>query len=79
MLKYTFYWNDGRREILNGQNVFDALTKAGYTGCSLKNLAFYFPDENNDFYWDEENKKWIFGPDHSSGININDIFKKYVH
>lgn len=63
MKQYTFFWEDGTREVLFGTDVLSALTQAGYTAKSLPRLSFYLPDDNHDFQWDQENKRWSYNPD----------------
>lgn len=58
MNKYTFYWKNGRREVLEGNDVIDALMKAGYSAIDLKRLSFYTPGENEDFSWTAETQTW---------------------
>lgn len=60
MKKFTFYWKNGNKEILNGMDVVDALSREGYTAQHLKELAFYFPGENHDFHWVENECRWNF-------------------
>jgi hypothetical protein len=59
MKAFTFYWKNGKREVLKGADVVEALMNAGYTAASLNRLAFYTPEENHDFFWDESSNSWI--------------------
>jgi hypothetical protein len=62
MKTYTFYWNNGKKDILEGIDVAEALIKAGYSAMILDRLSFYFPGDNDDFTWDEKSRRWIFVP-----------------
>jgi hypothetical protein len=60
MKAYTFYWKSGRREVLKGEDIADALINAGYSAIVLDNLSFYFPGANEDFIWNKDLRKWVF-------------------
>ena len=38
MKNYTYYWRDGKREVLQGRDPADALTQRGYGGGILRAL-----------------------------------------
>jgi hypothetical protein len=58
MKEYTVYWKDGRREVVKGWNVADALLNAGYEVRSSRLVAFYFMGANHDYKWDQHTSRW---------------------
>lgn len=57
MNKYTFYWLDGTREVLEGESVKDAFVNGGCSGGSLSALDFTCNGEDNSYKW--INGKWV--------------------
>jgi hypothetical protein len=57
--KYTLYWLTGQREVVEGFNVDEALTLAGYGNGPLGALDFYAHGDNKKYTWDAEKRKWI--------------------
>lgn len=55
-MKYTFYWLDGTRSVLNGNDASDALNKAGIGRGALRALDFYAAGDNKGYEWD--GKQW---------------------
>ena len=60
MKRYSVFWKNGHQEILNGNDITDALIKAGYTLEDLHLLSFYLPGVHTGFFWSECHKKWIY-------------------
>jgi hypothetical protein len=57
MNKYTFYWLDGTREVLEGKSESDAANRAGYGHGAISALDFVAKGENNEYVWN--NNKWV--------------------
>jgi len=49
MKKYTYYWLDGKREVLEGNDPSDAMNKAGYGAGALRALDFYSASDCKDY------------------------------
>ncbi len=54
---YTFYWLDGTREVLEGENLAGAYKNAGYGAGALRALDFTCNGNNNAYEWKEG--KWV--------------------
>ena len=57
MNTYTFYWLDGKRQVLKGTDPADALRRAGYGQGALRALDFYENGESDDYEW--SNHTWM--------------------
>lgn len=57
MNKYTFYWLDGKREVLDGESVAGAFRDAGYGAGAMSALDFTCNGEDDSYDWN--GKKWI--------------------
>lgn len=61
--KFTFYWLNGKKEVLKGESQIDALNKVGYGQGAIKALDFCSEGECDQYVWkfDETMKKdrWI--------------------
>ena len=55
---FTFFWLDGKREVLEGNSPADAANKAGYGGGAIQALDFWEPGDNNDYIWIKEERIW---------------------
>lgn len=56
--QFTFYWRDGKRQLLNGRDAADALNRAGYGHGALRALDFYAPGVDRDYDWDYQLRTW---------------------
>lgn len=56
MSKFTLYWLDGKKEVVTGDTIADAMTHAGYGGGAVKVLDFFEKGINNDWEW--KDGKW---------------------
>lgn len=56
--KYTFFWLDGKRDVLEGNSVADALNKAGYGNGALAALDFHAKGDCDEYKWNSSNKQW---------------------
>ena len=58
-MKHTLYWLDGMKEEAYGDNVIDAVTRAGYGGGAIRALDFYSDDTDQDEYvYNKTKKEW---------------------
>ena len=57
--KYTLYWLTGQREVVEGFNVGEAMTLAGYGNGALGALDFFAYGDNKEHTWDGEKRKWV--------------------
>ena len=59
MDQFTFFWLDGKAQVLKGINAQDALTNAGYGAGAVKALDFWTNgDSTTNYRWDSEKKTW---------------------
>ena len=54
---YTFYWYDGKREVLQGYSPTDALTR-NYSDVDLATFAFWAPGDDTSYVWWAEKRVW---------------------
>lgn len=59
MGKYRLYWNDGTTQTVEGADIADAFSKAGYGGGAVGALDFYDNTHEQRYTWDRVNKKWV--------------------
>jgi hypothetical protein len=58
--KFTFFWFDGKSEVLEGFDEICALSHAGYGSGALKALDFWDNGDVRDQYkWSPETHNWI--------------------
>ena len=51
MSKFTFFWLNGTRDVLEGQDAADAMNKAGYGAGAVPALDFHTEGDNNSYSW----------------------------
>ena len=56
-MKFTFYWLDGKCEVLEGDAPEHALEKAGYGNGAIKALDFFARGDNKEYIWYDH--KWV--------------------
>lgn len=56
--KWTFFWLTGDRQVLTGDKPNEALMLAGYGGGAVRALDFYAKGDNNEYEWNETERKW---------------------
>ena len=56
-MKFTFFWLDGRREVLEGDSVADAFNSC-YSAGAMRALDFYASDDNDEYEWNKSNRSW---------------------
>ena len=71
-MKYTFFWLDGKKEVLEGTTPADALTKAGYGNGAIKALDFFIEGKNNKYIWGDHKYLW---KDHKEITKIHELIK----
>lgn len=54
---YTFFWLDGKREVLLGFTPQDAIESAGYGSDAFSILGFWANGDNHD--WDWTGNQWV--------------------
>jgi hypothetical protein len=59
MKTFTLFWLTGQTEVVKGNDIADAMTKAGYGGGAIRALDFYGNGDNRDEYvWNKEKQTW---------------------
>lgn len=56
-MKYTFFWPDGVREVLEGKAPEHALELAGYGFGAINAVDFFAEGDNKKYIWHDH--KWI--------------------
>lgn len=56
---FTLYWLTGRREVVSGRDIAEAMTLAGYSAGALRALDFYASGDNQEYNWVEGERKWM--------------------
>jgi hypothetical protein len=54
---YTLYWKKGKREILKGTTINDALRRGGYTPQEKSKIELFFKGVRNDYKFFKG--KWV--------------------
>lgn len=56
--KFTLFWLTGQREVVQGRDIAEAVSRAGYGGGALRALDFYANGINDDYRWVAGERKW---------------------
>jgi hypothetical protein len=56
--KFTLFWMDGKREVVEGDNISHSVICAGYGYGAIAALDFYAVGDNYDYIWNSVDKKW---------------------
>ena len=56
---FTLYWVHGDRNVIKGQSIEDAFTRAGYGHGAVPALDWYDNGVTETHRWDKENKTWV--------------------
>lgn len=56
--KFTLFWLDGKREVVQGRTIAEAMTLRGYSQEALRALDFYASDDNDGYWWDANTREW---------------------
>ena len=51
MKLFTVFWKDGKREVLSGEDFYEALASANYDQYMMSSVVLYVEGDNNDFEW----------------------------
>lgn len=68
--KFTLYWKTGDREVVEGRDIGEAMTLAGYGGNAGAALELWTRGENHDYTWNAETREWKPTPDSPLGQAI---------
>lgn len=55
---FTVYWLDGKRQLITGDSIADAFTKAGYGNGALAAVDFYANGDDKEYTWDADKRYW---------------------
>lgn len=69
-MKFTLYWLDGKREVIEGRDAADAVSQTGYGAGALRALDFWASGDNGDYEWDATTRRWEAKPDTPLGQAI---------
>jgi hypothetical protein len=58
MKKFTLWWLTGDREVIEGETIANAFSRAGYGGGAMSALDFYSEGEDDSYEYNKENKRW---------------------
>lgn len=58
MPKFSIFWRDGKRDVLQGKTVADALTQAGYGQGALAALDFHAKGDCKEWEWSPTKREW---------------------
>lgn len=64
MKKFRLYWLDGKTEIVEGDDITDAFSKAGYGAGAMRALDFWDNGELQSYEWNSVEKAWRMKPSH---------------
>lgn len=60
MEKFSLFWLTGAAEVVQGTDIADALTSAGYGAGAVAALDFHSKgDITEDYVWDKGRRKWV--------------------
>lgn len=57
--EYTIYWRTGRRELVRGADIAQAMTLAGYSGGAVRAIDFYTSGDDRNYEWDKDKREWV--------------------
>lgn len=57
--KFTIWWRDGTRSVIEGVSIDDAFTKAGYGAGAVKAVDWYDRGDVDTHYWCTATKNWL--------------------
>jgi len=63
MNKFTLFWLTGKREVVEGNDIVDAMNKAGYSQGAVRALDFHAKNDNTDYIWNADERKWDLTPE----------------
>lgn len=57
-MEFTLYWLDGKKEVIEGDTITQAMNNVGYGQGSLRALDFHAEGQNNDYKF--VNNQWTW-------------------
>lgn len=63
MKKFTLYWLTGNSEPVEGNDISDAFTRAGYNGAAGGALDFYSNTHVVEYNWNRKTRSWDKKPE----------------
>lgn len=57
--KFTIYWLDGTRSVIECETIEKAFTAAGYRAGAVRAIDWYANGETDTHIWDSEKKYWV--------------------
>ncbi len=61
--KFTLYWKTGDREVVEGRDIAEAMTLAGYGGGAAGALEVWTHGDNHNYIWNAAAREWEPSPD----------------
>jgi len=61
---FTLFWRTGDRNVVQGRNVAEAMTLAGFGAGSLPALDFHAEGDCDHYAWDAAKHSWEVTPAH---------------
>lgn len=68
--KFTLYWRDGKREVVQGRSAGEAMTLAGYGGGAIRALDFWAKGDDVEWEWVPQTREWKPTPDSAWGKEL---------
>jgi hypothetical protein len=59
MAKFILYWLDGKKEVVEGNDIASAFSSAGLGGGAINALDFYENGDTPTYNWNAKRKEWI--------------------
>jgi hypothetical protein len=60
MKTFTLYWLTGKKEIVQGTDVVEAIRENGYGRGAITALDFWAEGENDNWTWNKKTHKWLW-------------------
>lgn len=59
MKKFTLFWLDGKREVVEGLDIADAFRRAGYGGGAAAAVDWYANGDVSTHHWNHQLRCWV--------------------
>lgn len=56
---FTLFWLDGKRELVHGRSIEEAMTHAGYGAGAVRALDFYADGDSSEYAWNMDAREWV--------------------
>lgn len=63
MKKFTLYWLSGNAEPVEGKDIADAFTRAGYSNAAAGALSLYSETHEIEYDWNRQTRSWDKKPE----------------